>query len=197
MKRLLPITSLILASLSTFAQLKVGDIAPSFHLKNVDGKMVSLDDYRSQKGVILIFTCNHCPYAIAYEDRIIALDKKYRPKGFPVVAINPNDVSIVPEDSYENMQIRAKEKGFTFPYLYDATQATANAYGAERTPHVFLIKKSGNKFVVAYIGAIDDNYKDATAVKTRYVEQAIEAIEAGKEPNPSTTKAIGCTVKRK
>lgn len=197
MKKLFVFTFMIISYLGLSAQVKVGDVAPTFNLKNVDGKMVSLDDYRSQKGVIVIFTCNHCPYAKAYEDRIIALDKQYKPKGFPVVAINPNDVSIVPEDSYENMQVRAKEKGFTFPYLYDATQAVANAYGAERTPHVFLLKKSGDKFEVAYIGAIDDNYKDASAVKTRYVEQAIEAILAGKKPEPSTTKAIGCTVKRK
>ncbi|MEJ5263930.1 MAG: thioredoxin family protein [Bacteroidales bacterium] len=197
MKKLFVFTFMIISYLGLSAQVKVGDFAPTFNLKNVDGKMVSLDDYRSQKGVIVIFTCNHCPYAKAYEDRIIALDKQYKPKGFPVVAINPNDVSIVPEDSYENMQVRAKEKGFTFPYLYDATQAVANAYGAERTPHVFLLKKSGDKFEVAYIGAIDDNYKDASAVKTRYVEQAIEAILAGKKPEPSTTKAIGCTVKRK
>lgn len=197
MKKLFVFTFMIISYLGLSAQVKVGDVAPTFNLKNVDGKMVSLDDYRSQKGVIVIFTCNHCPYAKAYEDRIIALDKQYQPKGFPVVAINPNDVSIVPEDSYENMQVRAKEKGFTFPYLYDATQAVANAYGAERTPHVFLLKKSGDKFEVAYIGAIDDNYKDASAVKTRYVEQAIEAILAGKKPEPSTTKAIGCTVKRK
>ncbi|MCX7986967.1 MAG: thioredoxin family protein [Bacteroidales bacterium] len=184
-------------SVALWAQVKVGDVAPSFNLKNIDGKMVKLEDYRSQKGVIVIFTCNHCPYAKAYEDRIIALDKQYRPKGFPVVAINPNDVSIVPEDSYENMQVRAKEKGFTFPYLYDATQEVANAYGAERTPHVFLLKKSGDKFIVSYIGAIDDNYKDASAVKTKYIEQAIAAIESGKNPEPSFTKAIGCTVKRK
>lgn len=197
MKKFFTIMSLFVGSLTISAQVKVGDIAPSFSLKNVDGKLVSLDDYRSQKGVILIFTCNHCPYAKAYEDRIISLDKQYRSKGFPVVAINPNDVSIVPEDSYENMQVRAKEKGFTFPYLYDATQAVANAYGAERTPQVYLLKKSGDKFTVAYIGAIDDNYKDASAVKARYVEQAIEAIQAGKNPDPSTTKAIGCTVKRK
>jgi peroxiredoxin len=197
MKKFLAVMTLLVGSLTISAQVKVGDIAPSFSLKNVDGKLVSLDDYRSQKGVILIFTCNHCPYAKAYEDRIISLDKQYRSKGFPVVAINPNDVSIVPEDSYENMQVRAKEKGFTFPYLYDATQAVANAYGAERTPHVFLLKKSGDKFIVAYIGAIDDNYKDPSAVKVKYVEQAIEAVLAGKNPDPATTKAIGCTVKRK
>jgi peroxiredoxin len=198
MKNILVSLFLVASSMfSLLAQVKVGDEAPTFNLKNVDGKMVSLNDYRSQKGVILIFTCNHCPYAKAYEDRIIALDKLYRSKGFPVVAINPNDVSIVPEDSYENMQVRAKEKGFTFPYLYDATQSVANAYGAERTPHVFLLKNTGGKFTVAYIGAIDDNYKDASAVKTKYVENAIEAILAGKNPDPSFTKAIGCTVKRK
>lgn len=197
MKKKLLLMLLVFFTLSLIAQVKVGDLAPDFKLKNVDGKFVSLSDYNKQKGVILIFSCNHCPYVIAYEDRIKDLDNKYKKQGFPLVAINSNDVSIVPEDSYDNMIKRAKAKGFTFPYLYDETQEIANKYGAERTPHVFLLQKSGNKFKVAYIGAIDDNYKNVAEVKEKYLENAIAAIQSGKQPTPSTTKAIGCTIKRK
>ncbi len=197
MRKLATLLFITVFSTYVFGQLKIGDKAPGFSLKNVDGKMVSLNDYKNAKGVVVIFTCNHCPYAKAYEDRIIELDNNYRSKGFPVVAINPNDVSIVPEDSYENMQIRAREKKFPFPYLYDSTQEIANSYGAERTPHVFLLERKGSDFYVAYIGAIDDNYKNASEVKERYLENAINALLSGKKPTPETTKAIGCTVKRK
>ena len=98
---------------------KVRDVATDFKLKNVDGKMVSLKDYKEAKGFIVIFTCNHCPFAKAYEDRIVALDKKYKKLGYPVIAINPNNPAVQPDDSYELMITRAKEKGFTFPYLFD------------------------------------------------------------------------------
>lgn len=173
----------------------VGDKAPAFTLKNVDGKIVSLVDYKSSKGVILVFTCNACPYAKAYEERIMLLDKAYSAKGFPVVAINPNDAKVEPEDSYENMQTRAKEKNYTFPYVLDETQDIARAYGATRTPHIFLLNKEGADFVVRYIGAIDDNTSEPKDVKTKYVETAIDALLAGKEVAVKETKAIGCTVK--
>jgi len=114
----------------------VGDNASDFKLKNVDGKFVSLSDYPDAKGFTVIFTCNHCPYAIAYEDRIIELDKKYKKLGYPVIAINSNDPEIAPDDSYDKMIVRAKEKGFTFPYLYDETQEVYRKYGAKRTPHI-------------------------------------------------------------
>ncbi len=174
---------------------KVGDKAPDFSLKNVDGKTVALADYRDVKGVVVIFTCNHCPYAKAYEDRIIELHKKLMPKGFPVVAINPNAPELVPEDSYENMQKRAKQKGYPFPYLFDETQAIAKAYGATKTPHVFLLKREGMGFVVAYIGAIDDSPNDPKGVGRRYIEEAVDAIVAGKAVPTPETKAIGCSVK--
>ena len=176
---------------------KVGDKAIDFSLKNVDGKMVSLNDFTDAKGFVVIFTCNHCPYAIAYEDRIIDLNNKYANKGYPVIAINPNDVSIVPGDSFEGMVQRADEKGFTFPYLRDETQEIADAYGAQRTPHVYLLNKEGSDLIVKYIGTIDDNYKDASAVTKTYLSDAIDALIKGKSPNPDFTKAIGCSVKRK
>ena len=176
---------------------KVGDKAANFSLKNVDGNMVSLSDYSKSKGVVVIFTCNHCPFAQAYESRIMDLDKMYSPKGYPVIAISPNDPELVPEDSYENMQKRAKERGYTFPYLIDETQEVYKEYGAQRTPHVFLLKKEGGSFVVKYIGTIDDNYKDPAAVTEPYVKNAIDALLAGKDPNPDFTKAIGCSIKTK
>lgn len=176
---------------------KVGDEALNFKLKNIDGKMVSLSDYSSEKGVILIFTCNHCPYAVAYEDRIVALDKKFKSEGYPVVAINPNDAEAYPDDSFENMKIRAKEKGFTFPYLYDEKQEVFPVYGATKTPHIYLLENNNGKFKVAYIGAIDDSARDETSVKKTYLADAVNALMAGKTPNPSVTKAVGCSIKVK
>src|SRR4051812_13255832 len=128
MKKLFLALSALIISVSVFSEdngYKPGSAASDFKLKNIDGKMVSLSDYQAAKGFIVTFTCNHCPYAVAYEDRIIALNNKYAAKGYPVIAINPNSVEKVPEDSYEKMQDRAKEKNFTFPYLYDESQEIA------------------------------------------------------------------------
>lgn len=193
----LVLCALFLLSAGVDEGYKVGDKARDFSLKNVNGEMVSLANFEDAQGFIVIFTCNHCPYAISYEDRIIELDKKYKEKGYPVVAINPNDVSIVPGDSFEGMVERAKERNFPFPYLRDETQEIANAYGAQRTPHVYVLKKENNKLIVKYIGTIDDNYKDANAVTKTYLSDAVDALLAGKNPNPEFTKAIGCSVKRK
>lgn len=175
----------------------VGDAATDFSLKNIDGKKVALADYKQAKGFIVVFTCNHCPYAVAYEDRIIALDKKYKPLGYPVIAINPNDPAAQPKDSYEAMQVRAKEKGFTFPYLLDDGQTIYPQYGAEKTPHVFVLKKTGNKQVVSYIGAIDNNYRNAAEATEHYVADAVDALLAGKAPAITKTVAIGCSIKVK
>jgi len=189
---------LMLASFKPEGGVKVGEKATDFKLKNVDGKIVSMSsNYKDAKGVIVVFTCNHCPFAKKYEDRIIALDKKYKALGYPVVAINPNDPAKESEDSYENMQKRAKEKGYTFPYLFDETQTTATSYGATRTPHIFILQKANADFVVKYIGAIDDNSDDANAVKEKYAENAVDALLAGKAVATTYTKAIGCTIKWK
>ena len=174
---------------------KVGDKATDFSLKNVDGTMVRMNDFKDAKGIMVIFTCNHCPYSVLYEDRIIALDKKYKEKGYPVVAINPNDPVKQPEDSYENMIIRAEEKGFTFPYLWDNGQRVTKVYGASRTPHVFLLEKVDSEYFVRYIGAIDDNSKSPADVEEKFVENAIDALIDGEKPDPDFTKAIGCTIK--
>lgn len=174
---------------------EVGDMAADFSLKNVDGDMVSLSDFDNAKGYLIIFTCNTCPYAQAYEDRIIALDAKYKPQGVPVVAIMPNNPSAKPGDSFSKMKERAAEKGFTFPYLLDEGQKVYPQYGATRTPHVFLLEKTASGNMVKYIGAIDDNYQDASQVDETFVENAVDAMLAGNEINPKTTKAIGCGIK--
>jgi len=174
---------------------KIGDKATDFKLKNVDEKMVSLANFKSAKGFVIIFTCNHCPYSIAYEDRIIALDKKYKEKGFPVIAINPNNPEISKGDDFASMQQRAKDKSFTFPYLFDDGQKIYPQYGATRTPHVFLLNKENGALIVEYIGAIDNNSQDAAAVTERYVEKAIDALLADEKPTLNFTKAIGCSIK--
>jgi peroxiredoxin len=198
MKKLAVISLALIALCSfTITGYNVGDKAIDFKLKNVDGKMVSLADYKTAKGFIVVFTCNHCPYAKAYEDRIIALNAKYASQGYPVIAINPNDPNAIAEDSYATMQQRAKAKSYTFPYLVDSTQSIAHTYGATRTPHVFVLQKSGTDYLVKYIGAIDDNSDDATKVKEKYVENAVDNLMAGKAVDPTSTKAIGCGIKWK
>lgn len=198
MKRILSgLVVLIAVNTLVNAQLKPGDEAVGFTLKNVDEKMVSLSDYSEQKGVILVFTCNPCPFAKAYEQRIINLHNKFGSQGYPVVAIDPNDDELSPEDTFEKMQARAKEKGYPFPYLKDETQEVYKAYGATRTPHIYLLENKKGKFRVAYIGAIDDNAMQSAAVQKRYLEDAIAALKAGKKPEPAMTKAIGCTIKTK
>lgn len=176
---------------------KPGDTATDFKLKNVDGKTVSLANYKAAKGFIVVFTCNHCPYAKAYESRIMALDKQYAAQGYPVIAISPNDPIGEPDDSYENMQKLAAQKGYTFPYLIDETQDITRAYGAKATPHVYVLQKTASGNVVKYIGAIDDDTQNAKTDKVKYVENAVDALIAGKQPEVTTTKAIGCGIKWK
>lgn len=176
---------------------QIGDIATDFRLKNINGKMVSLSDFDNAKGFIVIFTCNHCPYAKKYEERIIELDKKFKEMGYPVIAINPNDPNVQPEDSYINMIERAAEKGFTFPYLVDEEQKIFPQYGATKTPHVFVLQKEGEKNIVKYIGAIDNNYENQDDVSERYVQDAVYALANGQEVKTSKTVAIGCSIKVK
>ena len=179
----------------TISGYEIGDVATDFSLKNVDNKKVSLKDYKDAKGFIVIFTCNHCPYAVAYEDRIIALDKKYKKLGYPVIAINPNNPEKNKDDSFDKMIVRAKEKGFTFPYLFDKGQKIYPQYGATKTPHVYILEKTSKGNIVKYIGAIDDNYEDEKEVKVKYVEDAVNSLLKGKEVEVKTTKAIGCSIK--
>jgi peroxiredoxin len=177
---------------------KVGDEVQDFSLKGIDGKMVSLGSQKDVKGYIIAFTCNTCPVAKAYEDRIIALNEKYAPKGYPVLAIQPNDVNSSPGDSFQAMQQRAKSKGYTFPYLSDETQNITRAFGATNTPHMFVVRKDGDKFKVAYIGAIDNNQGDPQAASQRYVENAVSELLAGKTAvTTPSARAVGCGIKWK
>jgi peroxiredoxin len=174
-----------------------GDKASDFSLKNVDGKTVSLASMNDAKGAIIIFTCNHCPFSKAYEDRIIALDRQFAPKGYPVVAINSNDAAVEPEDSFDNMIVRSKEKGFTFPYLLDDTQEVAKKYGAARTPHVYIVSREGKKLKVEYVGAIDDSPYEPEKVTSRFVEDALNSLIKGETLKTLSTKAVGCSIKWK
>jgi peroxiredoxin len=172
---------------------KVGDTIEDFSLKNVDGDKISLKDYDDVKGFIIIFTCNTCPYSVANEDRIIALQDKYEELGYPVIAINPNDPKAQPGDSFEKMKVRAEEKGFNFPYLFDEGQKVYPKFGASKTPHVYIVSKPEMK--VEYIGAIDDSSRDASTVKVKYVETVVDELLAGKTPSITETRAIGCSIK--
>lgn len=195
--QLLCLTVLITLVFSAFTLrngYQIGDKVTDFKLKGVDNEWHSLADLEDVKGYIVVFTCNHCPFAVKYEDRLIELHNQYAPQGYPVIAINPNDPEIVPEDGFEPMKVRAEEKGFPFMYLFDEKQEVLANFGATKTPHIFLLD---NEMVVQYIGAIDDNVNDASAVKEKYLENAIQALIKGTKPDPNSTKAIGCSVKIK
>jgi peroxiredoxin len=163
---------------------KAGDTAADFKLKNVTGKMVSLADYSTAKGFIVVFTCNHCPVAKAYEKRIMALDKEYTAKGYPVIAISPNDPVAEPADSYVNMQKRAASMKYTFPYLIDESQQITRTFGAQSTPTAYVLKKTNKGIVVEYVGAIDNDQEDINPTRTKYVENAVK----------NTSNAIGCRI---
>jgi peroxiredoxin len=174
------------------AKLKIGQAAPTFSsLAGVDDKQHGLADYEKAKLVVVVFTCNHCPVAVAYEDRLIALQKDYESKGVQVVAINPNSAKIQPPDSFEKMKERAKDKGFNFPYLHDETQGVARQYAATVTPHVFVLDQDRK---IVYTGAID-NSKDADKVKDHYLRNALDALLAGKKPPKEVTQQFGCGIK--
>lgn len=174
---------------------KVGDIATDFSLRNVDDTMVSLADFKEAKGFIIIFTCNTCPVSVRNEDRILALDKKYKDLGFPVIAINPNNPAVQPGDSFDLMKVRAKEKGFTFPYLFDDGQKIFPQYGASATPHVYILQKEKEGLKVKYIGGIDNSSRNPATVTIKYVENAVDALLEGKPIEVTYTRAIGCSIK--
>ena len=165
--------------------------APEFTLPGVDGRDHSLDDYRDAPVLALVQWCNHCPYVQAWEGRLTAIQRDYADRGVRVVAISSNDVANHPEDSFEQMQLRAEKQGFTFDYLYDESQEIARTLGSERTPEVFLY--DGDRRLV-YHGAIDDN-RDETGVATQYLRDALDAVLAGEAPAVADTPPVGCTVK--
>ena len=174
--------------------LSLGDSAPmaTVKMKSVDGRELSIADVKGGKGTLVMFSCNHCPYVKAWEDRIAAIGNDAPAKGIGVIVINSNDPSEYPDDGYAEMQKRAEERGFRFPYVVDATSDVARAFGATRTPEVFLFDAAGR---LAYKGAIDDNAQDAAKVERRYLADAIDALAAGREPAVRESKAIGCSIK--
>ncbi len=172
----------------------VGDVVTDFELMNHNGDMISLNSIPEAKGYIVTFTCNTCPYAVMYEDRLIALHKKYSPMGYHLVAINPNDPDVRPGDSFVEMGVRVSEKDFSFHYLFDEGQKIYPVFGATKTPHIYVLD---NDLKVRYIGALDDSPRDEEAVTVRYVEDVLDALEANEEPKVVFTKAIGCSIKTK
>jgi peroxiredoxin len=176
------------------AALKLNEQAKPFTLPGIDDKSHSLSDYKGKEAVAVIFSCNHCPYVKAWEDRMVDIQRDYGPKGAQLIVINSNDVSKVPDDSFPKMKERATEKGFNFPYLFDESQAIAQAYGAERTPEVFLFDRQGQ---LRYHGAIDDNYDDPGAVKDHYLRNALDAVLGTRPLSVATTQPRGCTIKWK
>lgn len=175
-------------------KIKSGDKAIPFHLPGIDDQMHELSTYRDKAAIALIFSCNHCPYVRAWEDRIIEIQADYADKGVQIIAINANNAKKHPDDSFPKMKERAREKGFNFLYLYDETQETARAYGAERTPEVFLFDQQG---VLRYHGAVDDNFQHAKDVKHHYLRDALDAVIAGEAPAMAETRPVGCTIKWK
>ena len=174
--------------------LKLGDNALAFSLPGVDGNTYALSDYADRSVVAVIFSCNHCPYVLAWEDRMIQIQADYAARGVQFVAINANNAVTYPADSFDNMVVHAQQKSFNFPYLHDESQAVARAYGAERTPEVFVFDKGG---VLRYHGRIDDNYDDPDAVQQHYLRDALDAVLGGESPQIASTPPTGCTIKWK
>lgn len=191
---LLSVTMLVSGRAQTPQGYTLGDVVADFRLKNVDGRTIGLTDYRAQKGVIVVFTSNHCPFSKVYEDRLIALDRQLAAQGYPVLAIMPNDPAIYEDDSFENMKIRAREKGYTYPYGLDEMQL-AKTFGATRTPQIYVLKQTKGQFVVEYVGTIDDSPQDNGSVKRRYVEEAVSSLLAGRPVQSPITKPIGCAIR--
>lgn len=176
------------------ANLSPGDKAVPFELPGVDDRRHAFADYADKETVAVIFTCNHCPYARAWEDRLVDIQADYAARGVQLLAISANDAKKYPADSFPRMKERSEQKGFNFPYLYDESQEVARAYGAERTPEIFLFDKGA---ILRYHGTVDDNYDDPAAVKAHYLREALEAVLAGKEPSLAETTPVGCTIKWK
>lgn len=185
------------ALLNAQSQYKAGDVASDFKLKNVKGEMVSLSNYKDADGFIVAFWCNSCPVVKKYDQRLQELHAKYAPKGYPVIAINPNDPAVSPGDSYEKMKETAAKLNYKFDYLFDETQETARKYGATNTPHIYILSWKDGKLVVDYVGAIDNNADDASAADKKYAEDALNSILKGQAVAVAGTRAVGCSIKWK
>lgn len=176
---------------------KLGSEAIDFELPGVDGKTYRLNDFQGAKALVIAFMCNHCPYVIAVQDRINLLAKEYKSKGVSLVGINSNDSVKYPDDSFEAMKIRAQERNYIFPYLRDESQLTARAYGAICTPEFYAYESVQGKFVLRYLGRLDDSWKDETAVQKRELALALDRILNGELPDSDQKPAMGCSIKWK
>ena len=172
--------------------LHIGDKAPGFQLQGVDGRTHSLEGFAGKPVLVVIFSCNHCPYVQAYEDRMIDIQRDYQTLGVQLIAINSNDDVNYPEDGFNAMVERANARAFNFPYLRDASQDVAKAYGATHTPQLFVFDQ-GRK--LRYTGKIDDNWQNPEKVKRQYLREAMDALLKGAAPAEAETHAIGCTIK--
>lgn len=171
-----------------------GAPTPPFSLPGADGKTWSLDEFKDRLALVVVFTCNHCPYAIAWEGRLLDLARDFAPKGVGFVAINPNDEKQYPQDSMAEMVKRAKAKGYNFPYLRDESQTVARAYGAQVTPHIYLFDGARK---LRYQGRVDDNHENPKLVKANDLRNALDALLSGKPIPAPETPAMGCSVKWK
>jgi peroxiredoxin len=169
----------------------IGEHAPSFDLPGVDGREHALDSYAGADVLVLVQSCNHCPYVQAWEGRMKAIQADYADRAVRLVAVNSNDSDRYPEDSFEEMRQRAQQQGFNFDYLHDADQSVVRALGAERTPEVFVFDRDRR---LAYHGAIDDS-RDERAVRSHYLRDALDAVLDGREPAITDTPPSGCSVK--
>jgi len=176
---------------------ELGNPAPDFSLPGVDGKTYSLSDFKDTKALVIIFMCNHCPYVIAVQDRINQLAKDYLGRGVRFIGINSNDPVKYPSDSFEAMQVRTREQGFTFPYVQDLSQEVAKAYDAVCTPDPYVFESVNGKFVLQYHGRIDDSWKDAGAVTRKDLADALDAVLNGTPVNAEQIPAMGCSIKWK
>ncbi len=172
--------------------LRPGDRLPSFRrLKATDGKQYAAEDF-GENILVIVFSCNHCPYVQAYEDRMVEFQSAYASKGVRLVAINSNDLTNYPADSFEQMIVRARQKKFNFPYLRDDDQSAAEAFGATHTPQFFVFDKERN---LRYSGKMDDSWNDPAAAKHFYLRDAVDALLKGEAPPVAETFSIGCTIK--
>ena len=174
--------------------IKIGDKAPNFTLADTNEKSITLKDYSTKSILVVIFSCNHCPYAQAWENRIIAIQDSYKSQGVQILVISSNDAIQYPADNFDEMKKRAQEKNFNFPYLYDESQKVAHSYGAEKTPEVFVFDQSRT---LKYHGAIDDNYDDEGSVQIHYLKNALNELVQNSSPTVPTSEPVGCTIKWK
>ncbi len=189
------LTMIVTVGISSFGFKNEGEkTVADFKLLNVNGKMISLKDYSNAKGLMVVFTCNHCPFAKLYPKRLNSLNKKYKPLGVPLIAISSTDTILYEEDMYPRMVATAKADKINFPYLYDGTQKVAKDFAAQKTPHAFLIWKEKDQWVIKYSGAIDDNGMEPKLVQKHLLANAVDAMLHGQPIEEKETKSIGCQI---